>query len=244
MMSRLTGGIGGRGPGETKLEIDRRRARERIHRLEQQIEQLRQAARRSGARGAAQRELPVVAIVGYTNAGKSTLLNALTEQRRARRGQALRHARSDQPRRLRFPRGARGHHHRHRRASSATCPRIWCAAFRATLEELDDADLLLHVVDAADPAREAADPRGRAHPRRARLGEKPRLLVFNKCDKLAPEQVIELAAEREQSIAISAKEVRTTKPLLVAMERLLWQDDKLVDRPQLDEVLRTSSSDQ
>ena len=78
MMSRLTGGIGGRGPGETKLEIDRRRARERIHRLEKRARRASAAARRAAPPQRTQRGVPVVAIVGYTNAGKSTLLNALT----------------------------------------------------------------------------------------------------------------------------------------------------------------------
>ena len=67
--------------------------------------------------------------------------------------------------------------------------------------------------------------------------------MFNKCDKLAAEQVIELAAEREKSIAISAKDARTTKPLLVAMERILWQEDKLLDEPQLAGGDATSSEE-
>ena len=241
MMSRLTGGIGGRGPGETKLEVNRRRARDRIHLFEQQIKELgkRREQRRSLR---TKNEMPIVSIVGYTNAGKSTLLNSLTQ------GDVLVEDKlfatlDPTSRRLRFP---------SEREIIITdtvgfirdLPKDLVAAFRATLEELEEADLLLHVVDAADPAREAHIRAVERILDELKLGEKARLIVFNKCDKLAPEQVIELAAEREQSIAISAKEVRTTKPLLVAMERLLWQDDKLVDRPQLDEVLRTSSSDQ
>ena len=80
-LSRLAGGIGGRGPGETKLEIDRRRVRDRIAHLERRIEHLSQRPRRSAAGGATRRGLPVISIVGYTNAGKSTLLNALTRAR-------------------------------------------------------------------------------------------------------------------------------------------------------------------
>ncbi|HWE30417.1 MAG TPA: GTPase HflX [Polyangia bacterium] len=230
MMSRLTGGIGGRGPGETKLEVNRRRARDRIHEFEQQIEQLgkRREQRRSLR---TKNEMPIVSIVGYTNAGKSTLLNSLTQ------GDVLVEDKlfatlDPTSRRLRFP---------SEREIIITdtvgfirdLPKDLVAAFRATLEELEEADLLLHVVDAADPAREAHIRAVERILDELKLGEKPRLIVFNKCDKLAAEQVIELAAEREQSIAISAKDARTTKPLLVAMERILWQDDKLRDEPQL-----------
>ena len=151
MMSRLTGGIGGRGPGETKLEINRRRARDRIHDFEQQIEQLgkRREQRRSLR---TKNEMPIVSIVGYTNAGKSTLLNTLTQ------GDVLVEDKlfatlDPTSRRLRFP---------SEREIIITdtvgfirdLPKDLVAAFRATLEELEEADLLLHVVDAADPARE------------------------------------------------------------------------------------------
>jgi len=230
MMSRLTGGIGGRGPGETKLEVNRRRARDRIHEFEQQIKQLgkRREQRRSLR---TKNEMPIVSIVGYTNAGKSTLLNSLTQ------GDVLVEDKlfatlDPTSRRLRFP---------SEREIIITdtvgfirdLPKDLVAAFRATLEELEEADLLLHVVDAADPAREAHIRAVERILDELKLGDKQRLIVFNKCDKLLPEQVIELAAERERSIAISAKDARTTKPLLVAMERILWQEDKLRDEPQL-----------
>jgi len=230
MMSRLTGGIGGRGPGETKLEVNRRRARDRIHDYEKQIEQL---GKRRGQRRSlrSKNEMPIVSIVGYTNAGKSTLLNSLTQ------GDVLVEDKlfatlDPTSRRLRFP---------SEREIIITdtvgfireLPKDLVAAFRATLEELEEADLLLHVVDAADPAREAHIRAVERILDELKLGEKQRLIVFNKCDKLTAEQVIELAAEREQSIAISAKDARTTKPLLVAMERILWQEDKLRDEPQL-----------
>jgi GTP-binding protein HflX len=176
-------------------------------------------------------EMPIVSIVGYTNAGKSTLLNSLTQ------GDVLVEDKlfatlDPTSRRLRFP---------SEREIIITdtvgfirdLPKDLVAAFRATLEELEEADLLLHVVDAADPAREAHIRAVERILDELKLGDKQRLIVFNKCDKLLPEQVIELAAEREKSIAISAKDARTTKPLLVAMERILWQDDKLRDEPQL-----------
>jgi GTP-binding protein HflX len=146
MMSRLVGGIGGRGPGETKLEIGRRRARERLHRLEKDIEQTRR--QRAGRRSAREdRGLPVVAIVGYTNAGKSTLLNGLTDSDVLVEDKLF--ATLDPTtRRLRFP--------RERELILADTvgfirdlPKDLAQAFHATLEELDDADLLLHVVDAS-----------------------------------------------------------------------------------------------
>ena len=110
-LSRLAGGIGGRGPGETKLEIDRRRVRDRITALERRIEAL-GSSRQLRRKQRNDRGLPVLSIVGYTNAGKSTLLNALTDSARARRGQAVRDARSDEPPAA-LPAGPRGDHHRH-----------------------------------------------------------------------------------------------------------------------------------
>ena len=230
MMSRLTGGIGGRGPGETKLEINRRRARERIHLLEKQIEQLgkRRGQRRARARAASCRSCRSSATPTPASRRCST---------RSPQGDVLVEDKlfatlDPTSRRLRFPR---------EREIIITdtvgfirdLPKDLVAAFRATLEELDEADLLLHVVDAADPAREEQIRAVERILGELELGEKPRLIVFNKCDKLSPEQAIELAAEREQSIAISAQDPRTTKPLLAAMERILWQDDKLLDTPQL-----------
>jgi GTP-binding protein HflX len=186
MMSRLVGGIGGRGPGETKLEIGRRRARERLHRLEKDIEQTRR--QRAGRRSARKdRGLPVVAIVGYTNAGKSTLLNSLTGSEVLVEDKLF--ATLDPTtRRLRFP--------RERELILADTvgfirdlPKDLAQAFHATLEELDDADLLLHVVDAADPNRDAHIVAVERILGDLNLAETPRLLVYNKtacCPKKSP----------------------------------------------------------
>ena len=145
-MSRLMGGIGGRGPGETKLEVDRRRIRERIGRIKDALKELRK--RRAAARaGRARAGLPIVSLVGYTNAGKSTLLNALTGSAVLAENRLF--ATLDPTsRRLRFPSD-------HEIILTDTVgfirelPKELKEAFRATLEELSAADLLLVVADAA-----------------------------------------------------------------------------------------------
>ena len=223
MMSRLTGGIGGRGPGETKLEENRRRARERIHRLEKEIDRF--GVERAGRRAErVRRRLPVVAIVGYTNAGKSTLLNALTKSDVLAEDKLF--ATLDPTtRRLRFP------HEREIIIADTVgfirdLPRDLARAFRATLEELDQADLLLHVVDAGDPAREQQTAAGEGILTDLGLAETPRLLVMNKIDLLPPEERAQLARADGAlpAVAISAQDRSTTVPLLAAIELMLWRD--------------------
>ena len=224
MMSRLVGGIGGRGPGETKLEIGRRRARERLHRLEKDIEQTRK--QRAGRRSARKdRGLPVVAIVGYTNAGKSTLLNSLTGSEVLVENKLF--ATLDPTtRRLRFP--------RERELILADTvgfirdlPKDLAQAFHATLEELDDADLLLHVVDAADPDRDAHIVAVEKILGDLELAETPRLLVYNKTDRLLPEEKSILEAGG-RTLVISALDRPTILPLLAAMEHALWREGHTV----------------
>jgi GTPase len=220
MMSRLTGGIGGRGPGETKLEINRRRARDRIHLLEKRLDDLADD-RRLRRRRRGERDVPVIAICGYTNAGKSTLLNSLTE------GDALAadklFATLDPiSRRLRFPQ---------EREVVITdtvgfirdLPKELVAAFRATLEEMEDADLLVHVVDASDPDRDQHIRAVDEILSDLGLAEKPRIIVFNKADKIDETDADALA---RSGFVVSALDRATFGPLLLAIERALWTQGK------------------
>jgi GTP-binding protein HflX len=220
MMSRLTGGIGGRGPGETKLEIERRRAREKIGRLEAQIDQVSKQRRLRRDRRE-KSDVPVVSIVGYTNAGKSTLLNALTASEVLVEDKLF--ATLDPTsRRLRFPR---------EREVVITdtvgfirdLPEDLKSAFRATLEELHDADLLVHVVDASDPDHEQQIESVLRILADLGLGEKPRLVVFNKSDRLPAGEATRLAAAHG-GVAVSAVARDTLPPLLVLVEDALWRE--------------------
>lgn len=177
-LSRLGGGIGTRGPGETKLEVDRRRIGQRISVLREALEDVR---RQRGTRRGAHRE-PLVALVGYTNVGKSSLLNALA------RSEAFV---ADQPFATLDPTVRRVYLAAHTYARLADTvgfitdlPKDLVNAFRATLEELREADLLVHVIDASNPDW----PRQRASVdailEELDLGATPRLLVYNKADAL------------------------------------------------------------
>lgn len=217
-MSRLMGGVGGRGPGESKLETDRRRVRDRITHLEKRLEA---AARRRLQRRSlrARSGIPIVSIVGYTNAGKSTLLNALT-QSDVFTEDLLFATLDTASRRLRFPR---------EREAIVTdtvgflrdLPAGLMGAFRATLEELDDADLLLHAVDAANASREDQIAAVEKVLRELGLGDKPVLRVFNKADLLPPGEA-QAIASRLGGIALSARDRGTFGPLLDALEARFW----------------------
>ncbi len=224
-LSRLTGGIGGRGPGETVMEIGRRRIRDRIRALEQEVGNLsqqrdlrRQRRRREG--------VPVLSIIGYTNAGKSTLLNALTKSD-VETADKLFMTLDPTSRRLRFPREGEvvvtdtvGF--------IADLPADLVAAFRATLEELKDADLLLHVVDVADPRMEAKIASVDGLLAELKVEEVPRLMVFNKADLLPPGAGEQIAG-RHEGVAVSARLRQGLPDLIHAAEERLGRSRPLLE---------------
>ena len=218
-MSRLVGGIGTRGPGETKLEIDRRRIKERIRHLERELERVRKSRgqRRTRRR---RRQVPIVSIVGYTNAGKSTLLNALTNSE-VRAENRLFATLDPSSRRLRFPR---------ERELIITdtvgfirnLPKELFTAFRATLEELEDADLLIHIADASSPELKEQIQTVNELLEQLGLREKPLILVLNKIDLLSEAELKALKKKHPEAVFISALDRGTFLPLLLAIEEGLW----------------------
>jgi GTP-binding protein HflX len=217
-MSRLAGGIGGRGPGETKLEVDRRRVRDRILHLERELERV--ARQRETRRTKRRREgLPVLSIVGYTNAGKSTLLNYVTRSS-VPVADRLFATLDPSSRRLRFPREREvivtdtvGFIH--------DLPADLVAGFRATLEEIHDATVLLHVADASQPEVELHIEDVRRVLADLGLSGKPECLALNKCDKL-PAQGAATLARKLGGIAVSALTGEGIAKLLEAVEPLLF----------------------
>ena len=216
-MSRLMGGIGGRGPGETKLEVDRRRVRDRIHLLEKQIEQIRTSRRVQRTRRM-RRDLPIISIVGYTNAGKSTLLNALTASTVTAEDRMF--ATLDPTsRRLRLPRDQEV-------IINDTVgfirdlPPDLITAFRATLEEMEGSNVLIHLVDASSAQIE--DHIAAVHKilDELNLSGIPRLLVFNKSDLLSAERIENMKLGSE-AIFISALDRQSLLPLTRRVSEML-----------------------
>src|ERR671936_2147632 len=200
-LSRLGGGIGTRGPGETKLETDRRRIRVRIQAIQKEIDQVRQ--RRSQLRERRHKQsVPTVALVGYTNAGKTTLFNRLTDET-AVASDALFVTLDPLVRRVRLPDS------RELLVSDTVgfidrLPHALVAAFRATLEEVADADLILHVIDASAPDRDRRMNAVRQVLEEVDAQDVPRLEVYNKCDALTPDERRRLQEPDPASLCISA----------------------------------------
>ena len=219
-LSRLAGGIGGRGPGETKLEVDRRRVQDRINHLEKQLRNVSQ--RRHLRRQQRQRrQLPVISIVGYTNAGKSTLLNTLTQSSVLAQDRLF--ATLDPAsRRLRFPRDLEV-------IITDTVgfirdlPPDLITAFQATLDELHDADLLLHVVDVSSPYIDDHIQAVETILTDLNLGDIPQLIVLNKADLVSPEIAANMA-RLYQGVVISAHDSDTLSPLIHCLQDLLGEE--------------------
>lgn len=212
-MSRLTGGIGGRGPGETKLEINRRRARESIEKLTKDLKQVQKHREQQRARRN-RMGLPVFSIVGYTNAGKSTLLNSLTQSEIYTKDQLF--ATLDpSSRRLRFPQEIEA-------IITDTVgfirdlPKELVTAFKATLEELESADVLIHVIDISNPAFMAQIESVEKILGQLDLEEIPVINVLNKMD-LVDEETVETLKKKIIGIAVSAKDRKTLAPLFEKM---------------------------
>lgn len=213
-LSRQGGGIGTRGPGETKLESDRRHIRERINRLEEELEQVRRVRGVQRARRQ-KNSVPVAAIVGYTNAGKSTLLNQLTGAGIPANNRLF--DTLDTTSRLLTVSDNLDVILSDTVGFIAKLPHHLVKAFHATLEELEYADVLIHVIDASDPNRE--DHIAVVEKLIAQLAkpETPVIRCYNKADLVYPEDI----PVGENVVAISASQGKNMEGLLKAIEKAL-----------------------
>ncbi len=216
-LSRLTGGIGARGPGETKLEIDRRRIQDRLAKLAAKLKKVGKERhhRRSRRR---KRDLPVISLVGYTNAGKSTLLNSLTHSDIVA-ADKLFATLDPTSRRLRFPRDMEviitdtvGF--------IRNLPAELLQAFKSTLEELDEADLLVHVIDIANPAFPQHIKVVEALLKELKLDKIPCLKVFNKIDLINDEEAKNLARQYD-ALPLSALKPETFDLFFEKAQRMI-----------------------
>src|SRR4030042_440224 len=209
---------GGRGPGEKKLEIDRRRVRDRINRLEKEIKKL-QARRMTTRKKREKGDLPIISIVGYTNAGKSTLLNSLTHSQ-VHVEDRLFATLDPTSRRLRFPRDTEV-------IITDTVgfirdlPQDLVNAFRATLEELSQADLLVHIIDVSNPNFKRQMEACEKILTDLKLGRIPMIRVFNKDDRFPDKVMLKNLCRLYDAMSISAVDTETLIPLTGKIEELI-----------------------
>ncbi|MBD5642051.1 MAG: GTPase HflX [Desulfovibrio sp.] len=220
-LDRLMGGIGGRGPGESRLETDRRKSRTRMAQLKRELEQL-QKQRALARKRREQNRIPLVALAGYTNSGKSTLLNTLTQSRSLAENRLF--ATLDPvTRRLRFP-------EEREIAISDTVgfirnlPAELTQAFHATLEELGKANLLIHVADASHPQLEKQILAVETVFEDLGLAEYPRLLALNKCDLLSESERHDLACAWPHAAQVSGLTGAGLAALLRQIEMELFME--------------------
>ena len=246
-LSRLGGGIGTRGPGETKLESDRRRIRVRIQAIQREIDQVRQ--RRSQLRERRHKQsVPTVALVGYTNAGKTTLFNRLTNEH-AVASNALFVTLDPLVRRVRLP------DNRELLMSDTVgfidrLPHALVAAFSATLEEVAEADLILHVIDAGSPDRERQVAAVHRVLEEVGASDVPMVVVYNKIDTISADERRRLRVGDPASALISATEGTGADELLQMIASRLALDtrrvtitfdaDKEFDRQQIGRLYRVA----
>jgi GTP-binding protein HflX len=229
-LSRLTGGIGGRGPGETKLEIDRRRVRDRIHLLEMELKKLSRGREQRGVR----REksgIPILSIIGYTNAGKSTLFNLLTKSQ-FHVEDKLFSTLDTATRRLRFPSSFATGRGKKEVVITDTVgfikdlPKDLMGAFRPTFDELQGADLLIHLIDISNPSFDEQIEAVEKTLSELELDHITKIRVFNKEDKLDPKEV-EVICQKYSGVSISALRPDSIKKFLLVIERKLWEENHL-----------------
>lgn len=223
-LSRLTGGIGGRGPGETKLEIDRRRVRDRIHSLEKELERLsRQREQRRARRR--RTSIPVISIIGYTNAGKSTLFNLLTESHFLVED-TLFSTLDTATRRLRFPSSLQTNPRIHEVLVTDTVglikdlPKDLMGAFRPTFDELRDSHLLVHLIDISNPSFPEHIEAVEKVLGELGLNHLPVLKIFNKEDRVSPREA-EIICQKYEGVTISCLRPETLEKFFMALEKKL-----------------------